>query len=241
MTPEFEAFYGAHLAKAEGGVTNHKDDLGLQTWYGVSSAFLEGIGRVGPISKLDAKQLFFEHFWQPTGCQDMDPVAGWAYCDALVNHRPSPAAKMLQHALQVSEDGVVGPATKAAAKSINRKTFIERYRTYRSRFYVKICKRNPSQLSFLVGWMDRVHLLLQAMLITGLLKSDLQKLTWYSPDNFSSTTKSAGIGVGMFAAFIGLFWPDIDVDNLLSDPEALKASVIAMGTFLIAKWKSKTQ
>lgn len=241
MTPEFEAFYDSHLAKAEGGRTNHKDDAGRETWYGVSSAFLDGIGKVGPITKEEAKHIFYDYFWEPTGCQDMDPIAGWAYCDALVNHRPGPAAKMLQHSLEVTVDGMVGPATREAARSVNRKTFMERYRVYRMRFYVKICKGNPSQLSFLVGWTDRIHLLYQSMLITGLLKADLQKLAWYSPDNYSSTTKSVGIGAGMFGTVIALVWPDVDISALTSDPEVLKATIIATVTGLIAKWKSKTK
>jgi hypothetical protein len=240
MTPEYEAFYDAHLQRAEGGVTNHKDDAGSETWYGVSSAFLDGIGRKGPVSREEAKQIFYDYFWEPSGCQQMDPVAAWAYCDALVNHRPAAAAKMLQHALQVTVDGVIGEETKAAAVSVNRKMFLERYRVYRVRFYVKICKNNISQMVFLVGWMDRVHILFEAILLQGLLKSELQKLPWYSPDNYTETTKSAGIGLGMAGAVIALFFPDIDLQNVLQDPEAFKATLIGVATFMTAKWKSRT-
>lgn len=242
MTPEFELFYDRHLSKVEGGIVDHNLDDGGATWYGISSGFLEDIGRKGPVSKADAKEIAYDYFWEPNGCQDMAPVAGWSYCDALFNHSPEAAAEMLQHALQVTVDGIVGPRTRKAAKSINTRLFIMRYRVYRTRYYAALVKDDPTQLAFLVGWVDRLNKLNQAMLVSGLLKETLKKLKWYSPARASVNVKAAGFGMLMLTAVVGLFWPDLDISSLkglLDDPVALKAALISVGGGLMARWRAK--
>lgn len=191
MTPAFELFYDKHLSLVEGGVVDHNLDKGGATWYGISTGFLQGIGRQGPISKDDAKKIAFDYFWEPHGMDQMDPVAAWGYCDALFNHSSKAATRIFQSALDVTVDGIPGPMTRDAAKSINQKLFLERYRIARTRYYKELVEKDPTQLAFLVGWVDRVHRLQQAMLVNGLLTGELAKLPWYQ----SGTAKATGWGV----------------------------------------------
>lgn len=242
MTPEFESFYDNHLSLVEGGVVDHDLDKGGATWYGISSGFLDNIGRKGPVSKADAKKITFEYFWEANGCQEMDQVAAWSYCDAIFNHSPRAAGKMLQHGLQVTVDGSVGPKTREAARQVNRKLFIERYRVFRTRYYADLVKNDATQMVFLVGWIDRVHRLNQAMLVGGLFQNELKTLKWYSADNYSVNVKSAGFGGLTLVGVATLFWPDLDTSSLkalTNDPDAMKAALISVGGGLMARWRAK--
>lgn len=200
-SPAFNLFYDSHLSLVEGGVVDNDLDKGGATWYGISSGFLKTIGRQGPLSKSDAKKIAFDYFWEPNELDEMNQVAAWSYCDALFNHSQVAATRIFQVGLGVEADGVMGPKTREAAKSINQKLFIERYRVARTRYYTGLVKSDSTQLEFMVGWIDRVHRLNQALLTSGLLKGEITKLPWYT----SSTAKATGWGVAIttIAATIG--------------------------------------
>lgn len=44
---------------------------------------------------------------------------------------------------------------RAVIRSLNDQLFIANYRVERARYYLKIVQRNPSQLKFLVSWINR--------------------------------------------------------------------------------------
>jgi len=242
MTPAFELFYDQHLSPVEGGEVDIDVDRGGATWYGISSGFLKGIGRKGPISKADAKKISFEYFWEPAKCDEMDPVAAWSYCDALFNHSPRAAARIFQGALGVKVDGSVGPKTRAAAKDINQRLFVERYRIARTRYYVSLVKNDPTQFTFFVGWVDRVHRLNQAMLVNGLFEQVLKDLPWHKSVLQSEQTKVNTIGVAGGGALLAMFFPDLDlssVQGFFENPELWKAGVGGIVLRNVAKWRAK--
>jgi lysozyme family protein len=87
----------------------------------------------------------------------VDPLA-MAVLDASVHHGIDRAVRLLQLALAVKVDGVVGPKTRAALEALapdRRLRLAVRMSTERMRFMARLVERNPAQLRFLEGWLDR--------------------------------------------------------------------------------------
>ena len=53
--------------------------------------------------------------------------------------------------------GIVGPQTVASINLANQRQLFEAIKTDRIRFIEEICKRDPSQLVFRKGWLNRVN------------------------------------------------------------------------------------
>ena len=71
--------------------------------------------------------------------------------DACVNHGTSCAAKFLQKAVMVNQDGAIGPLTMMAVKDNNAEEIINRLAVYRDAFY----RSSSTFETFGRGWMRR--------------------------------------------------------------------------------------
>ena len=68
-------------------------------------------------------------------CQDLPNGVDWAVMDACVNHGTGRAAKFLQKAVMVNQDGAIGPLTMMAVNDNNPQENINRLAVYRDAFY----------------------------------------------------------------------------------------------------------
>lgn len=88
-------FLRAHPVTAgwEGGWSNHRDDPGGKTMFGVTEAkWFEWLDKHGyprrpvrSITKTEALQLYYEEFWTKAGCETLFPGVDLAVYDASVN------------------------------------------------------------------------------------------------------------------------------------------------------------
>ena len=81
--------------------------------------------------------------------------------DCAVNCGVGGAAKQLQRALNdlgksVGIDGVIGPLSLAAISELPIDKLTARYLKVRETFYQGLVAKNPSQGSFLNGWLNRL-------------------------------------------------------------------------------------
>lgn len=109
----------ATLLKHEGGFSDHPDDPGGKTRYGVTEAVAREVGYRGDMRELPldlAKRIYFERYWLPSRAQELPPALRYAHFDAAVNSGPRAAARWLQRAVGTTVDGIIGPATIAAAE-----------------------------------------------------------------------------------------------------------------------------
>jgi len=105
----------------EGGFADNPGDPGGATNMGITRATLAA-WRDKPVSREDvmmleraeAARLYREHFWDAIGGDDLADGLDLALFDDAVNSGPRAAIRDLQRALQVAEDGVIGPKTRAA-------------------------------------------------------------------------------------------------------------------------------
>lgn len=89
--------------------------------------------------------------------------------DCGVNHGVSRASKWIQRAVEVTEDGEIGPKTLKAVGLANPISTYLKVCSYRTSFYGRIITDDPSQAVFAAGWNNRAAKWLErlAQYITG--------------------------------------------------------------------------
>lgn len=157
---EFDALIGP-LLQREGGYVDHKDDRGGATNYGITQRVYSdwsGIsGRdVRAMQKGEAVKIYFDLYWKPAKCEQLPEQIREIHFDSAVNHGVGRAVKLLQSALGVTVDGVIGGKTIGAADAMDYALLKARYTVERYKFYGGIVARDKSQLVFIVGWMNRM-------------------------------------------------------------------------------------
>ena len=139
----------------EGGYVNDSDDPGGETRFGISKRAHPDVDIVN-LTREGAALIYWEAYWQKARCEDFPAALAIALFDGAVNHGPGSAVLMLQQALGVAADGIVGPVTLAAAQQANGRRVINDLLTRRVLLYNDITKANSRQARFLRGWIRRV-------------------------------------------------------------------------------------
>jgi lysozyme family protein len=96
--------------------------------------------------------LYKANYWDACKCDDLPRGVDYVVFDSAVNMGPSRAAKLLQAALGVTADGVIGRATIAAATAANPAELLEAFSLGKEEFY----KSLPTFATFGKGWLNRV-------------------------------------------------------------------------------------
>lgn len=153
------------ILKHEGGFVNHPDDPGGATNRGVTIGTLKRLGMdldgdgdvdVSDLMALtheDAKRVFKRFYWDVVQADLLPSGIDYTVADFAVNAGPSRAAKHLQKALGVTQDGAIGPQTLAAARAADAAGIVMAVNTSRINF-----KRTLRHWStFGRGWTRRVE------------------------------------------------------------------------------------
>ena len=165
----------------EGGESNVAGDHGGHTNLGITAETLRAAQvrgvvpfrvTVRDLTVAQAKEIYRRLFWIDSRAPEFPAPIDLLLFDAYVNHRPSPAVALVQAALRVTQDGVVGEVTLAAARLAAKRgqlaDVVTAYRAAREAFYRRIVARDSSQAKFLKGWLNRIaHLEVEALRILG--------------------------------------------------------------------------
>ena len=98
---------------AEGGYSNDPNDRGGETKYGISKRSYPTLD-IASLTLADAKRIYHRDFWIFISGDALPWPLSYFVFDAAVNQGVAPAIRMLQQALGVEADGVIGPQTLAA-------------------------------------------------------------------------------------------------------------------------------
>lgn len=115
-----EAF--TKLLGHEGGYSNHPRDPGGETMWGITAAVARAHGYKGQMRALPqtvARAIYRKDYWDAVQADKLPAAVRYPLFDAAVNSGVKQASKWLQAALGVSQDGVIGPKTIAAAQAID--------------------------------------------------------------------------------------------------------------------------
>jgi lysozyme family protein len=158
MVSNFKASL-ALVLKAEGGFVNHPRDPGGMTNLGVTrNVWREWTKRDVDEAEMRAlipalvEPMYKAKYWDACKCDDLPRGIDYAVFDAAVNMGPGRAAKLLQAALGVTADGVIGRATIAAATAADPAELLEAFSLGKEAFYQSL----PTFGTFGKGWLNRV-------------------------------------------------------------------------------------
>jgi len=147
------------VLKHEGGFSNHKDDPGGATNKGITlenyRRYVKSNGTVADlkaISAQDVEKVYRLFYWNAIKADDLPDGLDYAVFDFAVNSGPGRAIKFLQAVAGVAQDGIIGPATLTAVRSLAPEKAIERLCDERLAFL----KRLSIWPTFGKGWANRV-------------------------------------------------------------------------------------
>ncbi|MFM9434619.1 lysozyme family protein [Janthinobacterium sp. CG_23.3] len=141
------------LQISEGGYSDHPDDTGGATMYGVTERVARARGYAGDMRALPlafAKTVARADYWDKFQCDQLGPVLGFQVFDAAYNG--GPAAKWLQRAVGATEDGVIGAKTIGALRGADPIKVMARFNAYRQQYLAGLAVWP----SFGKGWARRI-------------------------------------------------------------------------------------
>lgn len=167
--------------KYEGGLSDHPNDKGGLTKYGVSLAAGKNIDDDtidmdgdSQITSYDIRNLTLEasiewyknNFWNiPYHLDEIESEwKQFIIFDCNVNHGPRNTTKLIQSTLRdmnynITIDGIYGKNTKTALIDSDSEKFFTIMLRKRENFYKAIVNKNPSQHVFLKGWLNRINMI----------------------------------------------------------------------------------
>lgn len=144
----------AFVLRAEGGYTLDPHDKGGETNFGISKRSYPKLD-IKNLTEEKAKSIYQKDYWQFCKCDELPSPLAIAVFDAAVNQGQGAAPRMLQIALRVNVDGVIGDKTIAAAfKSGN--DGVVRFMSQRMARYIRTIIKDQSQEIFADNWSDRL-------------------------------------------------------------------------------------
>lgn len=139
----------------EGSYSNNPADPGGETMWGVTAAVARANGYVGPMKDLPreaAKRIAKAAYWDRVQADKYDGAIGYQVFDAAYNHGIETAARFLQRAIGVADDGHFGPVSLAALNAMTVTDVLARFNAERLEFYTKL----STWQTFGKGWARRV-------------------------------------------------------------------------------------
>lgn len=139
----------------EGGYVNNPADPGGETNWGITRAVAVDNGYDGSMKlmpKETAKGIYKKMYWDKLQCDQLPFVVAFQLFDAGVNHGNAQAAKFLQRALSIADDGVIGAKTIAAVSKLKDLQIVMLFNAERIEFYAAL----KTFSTFGKGWVRRV-------------------------------------------------------------------------------------
>ncbi len=141
----------------EGGNDDDPADHGGRTSRGITqreyTAWLKEQGRpnldVWKAPQADIETIYHDEYWLPIS-PTLPTGIDYLYFDLAVNGGPARAAKMLQRALGVTQDGRIGPITRAAVAAADPHKLIVDFSEAKRQWYISL-----HQPRFIKGWLNR--------------------------------------------------------------------------------------
>lgn len=144
------------IMKWEGGekITRDPIDPGGVTKYGVSQRAYPHLN-IEELTHEQAAEIYRKDYWLKGRCDQLPDPVNIAHMDACVNCGVVQAAKFLQRAAGVEDDGAIGVQTLAAISLLDPKDLARNAIIEREKYYHKLIASRPALKRFQNGWMNR--------------------------------------------------------------------------------------
>lgn len=154
-----QAFH--ELLGHEGGYSNHPNDPGGETMWGITLKSARAAGYTGAMRDMPvdfAKTVYRRRYWDSVRADELPEAIRYAVFDAAVNSGISQASRWLQRAARVADDGVIGPVTLRAVREVAPEIMLRRLLSQRLRFMTDL----STWPTFGRGWARRIAAILGA-------------------------------------------------------------------------------
>jgi len=151
----------AYVLEQEGGYVSDPIDPGGETNHGISFPVLKRAIFLGlvptdatarTLTRDQAIGIYRDLYWSPIAGDELPAHIAFELFDSAVNQGPDAATRLLQKALGVKEDGIVGPKTIAAAKANHDSPrLLDEFTSHRLLRYARTANADR----FLYGWLRR--------------------------------------------------------------------------------------
>jgi lysozyme family protein len=139
------------LIGEEGGYVNDPQDPGGETNFGISKRAYP-TEDIKNMTLARAKLIYKVDYWDKVRADELPAEIRFDLFDVAVNGGITRAIKLLQGAVNETQDGVLGPKTLAAAIAMEPFRLVARYNGWRLDYLNDL----PTWLRFGKGWAQRV-------------------------------------------------------------------------------------
>lgn len=141
----------AFVLNHEGTYVHDPNDPGGETNFGISKRAFPDLD-IKLLTKEEAIEIYRKQYWLPCRCGYFPPQIAVVLFDAAVNQGPSSAVRMLQQALGVEADGIVGTKTLAAVQQTPLRSIVHEFIARRAVAYAQ----NDNVKLYGLGWFRRL-------------------------------------------------------------------------------------
>lgn len=158
-----DAFAYAMINEGGALISDHALDAGGVTKWGVSLRALQKFAGadktatdIRGLTQETAKAFYRQNYWL---APRYDGVANSALAMALfdvgVVAGPAQSTKIMQRIVDVKDDGVLGPKTRAAINTANADTVLTQFSYAVQQLFISIVRAKPDQRVWAYGWLCR--------------------------------------------------------------------------------------
>ena len=149
-----------HVLQSEGLWSDNPADPGGATMKGITLETYRSVKGNPHITKEDLRNIsdqevadiYKQNYWDKVKGDDLPSGVDYAVFDASVNMGVGRASKLIQTAVGMPADGVIGNQTLQAMKNANPMDLIDKFSAEKDAFY----KSLPTFGTFGKGWLNRV-------------------------------------------------------------------------------------
>ena len=135
----------------EGAYSNHEGDPGGETKWGISKKSYPLLD-IKNLSVQEAAEIYKRDFLEPLRYNEYHPGVGYQLFDLAVHSGVKQAIKLLQKAISVKQDGIIGPNTLRRLDNLSESDLIFLLLAERIEFLTDL----PTWKIFGKGWMRRI-------------------------------------------------------------------------------------
>ena len=167
MSEAFEKAFKL-VIESEGGFSNDPEDRGGATMWGITQAEIDiKLGHHATIAEVKAfpiekaKEIYEFKYWKRMRLDEVNhDLLKIMFFDQGVNRGCGTVVKQVETIVHTTTDGLMDTTTLSKINETNALDLAFAFFKASQISYIKIVKNNPSQMVFMLGWINRTHNLL---------------------------------------------------------------------------------
>ncbi len=140
----------------EGCYSNHPEDKGGKTKYGITSNVYSK-ENIKDLSRQRANAIMYRDFWNFNGMNRLPKEVIGPLFDHSVNVGSPRGIEHIHRTLGIEKGDIIGEETLKRLNSQSYDEFMKKYKDYLYQYYINLEKQDPSQKNFGAGWLNRIN------------------------------------------------------------------------------------